>query len=171
MIGFLGLYFQQYSARRKKNTALQYERRLRSMPPKALNTCSDVPCYFCEKEEYLNFVYTGIALLFVHATNTLLKIVSLIRKYHNHKLNTNRWHRKEEPHYNHETPGRQTKLSNQLFLPHHDDCKTRMTIKQSTTKQRTFTESHNWSNNQHRINNNRTTVLKQTVAKATRGLK
>ena len=37
------------------------------------------------------------------------KIVSMIRKYHNHKLQTNPWHREEEPHSNHETPGRQTK--------------------------------------------------------------
>ena len=54
------------------------------------------------------------------------KIVSMIRKYHNHKLQTNPWHREEEPHNNHETPGRQTKQSNQLSLPHQDDCKIRM---------------------------------------------
>ena len=30
---------------------------------------------------------------------------------------------------NHETPGRQTKQSNQLCLPHQDDCTTRMDIK------------------------------------------
>ena len=30
---------------------------------------------------------------------------------------------------NHETQGRQTKQSNQLSLPHQDDCKTRMDIK------------------------------------------
>ena len=36
------------------------------------------------------------------------------------------WHREEEPHNNHETPGRQTKQTNQLSLPHQDDCKTRM---------------------------------------------
>ena len=35
----------------------------------------------------------------------------MIRKYHNHKLQTNPWHREEEPHNNHETPGRQTKQS------------------------------------------------------------
>ena len=38
-----------------------------------------------------------------------------------------------------------------------------------TTKHRTITESHNGSNNQHRINNNRTTALEWTAAKATRG--
>ena len=39
-------------------------------------------------------------------------------------------HREEEPHNNHETPGRQTKQSNQLSLQsHRDDCKTRMDIK------------------------------------------
>ena len=37
------------------------------------------------------------------------KIVSMIRKYHNHKLQTNLWHHEEEPHNNHETPGRQSK--------------------------------------------------------------
>ena len=49
----------------------------------------------------------------------------MIRKYHNHKLQTDPWHCEEEPHNNHETPGRQTKLP----LPHQDDCKTRMDIK------------------------------------------
>ena len=55
----------------------------------------------------------------------LSKIVSMIRKYHNHKPKTNPWHHEEEPHNHHESPGRQTKLS----LPHQDDCKTRMDIK------------------------------------------
>ena len=53
----------------------------------------------------------------------------MIRKYHNHKLQTNPRHREEEPHNNHETPGRQTEQSNQLSLPHQDDCKTRRDIK------------------------------------------
>ena len=35
----------------------------------------------------------------------------MIRKYHNHKLQTNPWQREEEPDNNHETPGRQTKQS------------------------------------------------------------
>ena len=33
----------------------------------------------------------------------------MIRKYRNHKLQTNPCHREKEPHSNHETPGRQTK--------------------------------------------------------------
>ena len=70
----------------------------------------------------------------------------MIRKYYNHKLQTNPWHREEEPHSNHETPGRQTKQSNQLYLPHQDDCKTRNGRKNRTTKHRTITESHNGSN-------------------------
>ena len=41
----------------------------------------------------------------------------------------NPWHHEEEPHNNHETPGRQTKQRNQLSLYHHDDCKTRMNTK------------------------------------------
>ena len=53
----------------------------------------------------------------------------MIRKYHNHKLQTNPWHSKEEPHNNHKTPGNQTKHSNQLSLPHLDDYETRMDIK------------------------------------------
>ena len=53
----------------------------------------------------------------------------MIRKYHNHKQQTNPWHREEEPHNHQETTGRQTKQSNQLSLPHRDDCKTRMDIK------------------------------------------
>ena len=42
---------------------------------------------------------------------------------------TTTWHREEEPHNNHETTGKQNKQSNQLSLPHQDDCKTRMDIK------------------------------------------
>ena len=52
----------------------------------------------------------------------------MFRKYHNHKLQTNPWHHKEESHINHETPGRQTKQSNKLSLPHQVDCKTRIKI-------------------------------------------
>ena len=37
------------------------------------------------------------------------KIVSMIRKYHNHKLQTNPWHGEEEQHNNQKTPGRQAK--------------------------------------------------------------
>ena len=42
----------------------------------------------------------------------------MIRKCHNHKLQTTPWHREEEPLNHHETPGRQIKQSNQLSLPH-----------------------------------------------------
>ena len=31
----------------------------------------------------------------------------MIRKFHNHKPQTNPWHREEEPHNHHKTPGRQ----------------------------------------------------------------
>ena len=40
----------------------------------------------------------------------------MIRKYHNHKLQTTPWHRKEELLNHHETQGRQIKQSNQLSL-------------------------------------------------------
>ena len=36
----------------------------------------------------------------------------MIRKYHNHKLQTNLWHREEEPPNNHKTSERQRKQSN-----------------------------------------------------------
>ena len=49
----------------------------------------------------------------------------MIRKYHNHKPQTNPLHREEEPHNHHDTPEIQTKQSNQPSLPHQDDCKTR----------------------------------------------
>ena len=42
---------------------------------------------------------------------------------------TTPWHREEEPLNHHTTPGRQIKQSNQLSLPHQDDCNTRMDIK------------------------------------------
>ena len=51
----------------------------------------------------------------------------MIRKYHNHKLQTYPGHREEEPHNNQETPGRQTEQSNQPS--HQDDRNTRMDIK------------------------------------------
>ena len=54
--------------------------------------------------------------------------MSMIRKYHNHKLQITQWHREEEPLNHHETPGRQIKQSNQLSLPHQDDCNTRRDI-------------------------------------------
>ena len=47
----------------------------------------------------------------------------MIRKYDNHELQTIPWHREEESHNNHKTPGRQTKQTIQLSLPHQDDCK------------------------------------------------
>ena len=52
----------------------------------------------------------------------------MIRKNHNHKLQTKPPHHKEEPHNHHKTLGRQAKQSNQLSLPHQDDCKTRMDV-------------------------------------------
>ena len=50
------------------------------------------------------------------------------QEYHNHKPQTDPWHREEEPHKHDETPGRQTKQSNQLSLPHQDDFKNKMDI-------------------------------------------
>ena len=88
----------------------------------------------------------------------------MTRKYHNHKLQVNPWHREEESHSNHETQGRQTNQSNQLSLPHQDDCKTRRDTKKRTPQHRTITESHNGSNNKQLVKINRTTTLEGTAA-------
>ena len=72
---------------------------------------------------------TSKILKHAHLIWFLAKIVSMIRKYHNHELQTNPWHREEEPHNDHETPGRQTKQSNQLSPPQYGDCKTRIDTK------------------------------------------
>ena len=53
----------------------------------------------------------------------------MIRKYHTHKLQTNQWHREEEPHNNHETPGRQTKQINRL-----SHCLIKMPVKLEWTQ-------------------------------------
>ena len=57
------------------------------------------------------------------------KQVRLIRKKLNHTLQTIPRHPEEGPHNynNHRTSERQTNLRNQLYLPHQDDCKTKMT--------------------------------------------
>ena len=70
-----------------------------------------------------------VSITYTSKLNYSKWLVSMIKKYHNHKTQANPWHSEEEPHSNHETPGRQTKQRNQLSLPHQDDCKTRMDIK------------------------------------------
>ena len=47
---------------------------------------------------------------------------STTRKHHNHKPQKTPRHREEELLNHHETQGRQIKQSNQLSLPHQDDC-------------------------------------------------
>ena len=61
----------------------------------------------------------------------------MIRKCHNHTLQTNSGHQEEESQNNnsHYTSG-----SNQLSLPHQDDCKTRYDTKYYITKQGPNTE-------------------------------
>ena len=60
----------------------------------------------------------------------LLKIVSEYdQEIPQSQTTENPWHGEEEPLNHHKTPGRQIKQSNQLSLPHQDDCNTRMDIK------------------------------------------
>ena len=82
-----------------------------------------------------------------------IKIVSMVGKYHNHKVQATPWYPEEEA--NTITSNRDKNRSNQLSLPHRDNCKARMDTKKRTTKHRTVTESHNGSNIQQRINNDR----------------
>ena len=78
----------------------------------------------------MNFVYP----LFHFLTNVKmygdqLEIVSEYDQENLQSLQKTPWPREEEPLNHHETPGRQIKQSNQLSLPHQDDCNTRMDIK------------------------------------------
>ena len=88
----------------------------------------------------------------------------MIRKYHNHKPQTTLRHCQEKLLNHHGTPGRQIKQSNQLSLPHQDDCNARTDTKQRANKHRTITNSHNGSNNKLNVNNNRITALERTAA-------
>ena len=56
----------------------------------------------------------------------IAKIVSEYNQEITQSKTANPWHHEAKPHNNHETSGRQKKQSNQLSLPHQDDCKTRM---------------------------------------------
>ena len=81
----------------------------------------------------------------------------MIRKYHFHKLQTNSWYREEEPHNNYETPGRQTKQSNQPPFPTKTTTKPESWIGeglQSNAHQNTKQPQtpHNGSNNKVKSN-------------------
>ena len=88
-----------------------------------------------------------------------LKLSKIVSEYDqeipHHKPLTIPWHLEEEPPKHHETPERQIKQSNQLSLPHQDDCNIRTDTKQHSTKHRTITDSHNGNNNKQKVNNNR----------------
>ena len=88
----------------------------------------------------------------------------MLRKYHNHKLQTNLM----APRGRATQQSRDTRKTNQakqpaLSLPNQDDCKTRRDIKKRTTKHRTITESHNGSINKQQVNNIRTTALESVA--------
>ena len=78
----------------------------------------------------------------------------MIRKYHNHKLQVNPWHREEEPHNNHEAPGRPTKQSGSLF-PIKMIAKLERIQSNAQQNHRTTTDSHNGSNNKQQQQNRR----------------
>ena len=71
----------------------------------------------------------GLIALFCRAQLGIMFEYEIVREYDQEIPQLQTWHWEEEPHNNYETPGRQTKQSNQLSLPHQDDCTTRMDIK------------------------------------------
>ena len=83
------------------------------------------------------------------------EIVSMIRKYHNHTLRANLWHREEEPHNYHKT-----KQSNQLSLPHPDDRKLEWTY---SNAQQNLEQLQDHTMGVLINNDNRTTSLERTA--------
>ena len=55
--------------------------------------------------------------VFIHIIQTYSLIQWVFSKVVNQEIPQNPWHRETKPHNNYETPGRQTKQSNQLSLP------------------------------------------------------
>ena len=53
----------------------------------------------------------------------------MIRKYHNHKLQTTPWHREEEPLNHHATPGRQRRQPWDIKSPTYNDDVVAVNIK------------------------------------------
>ena len=98
------------------------------------------PVFICLKNrKFATFVFLSFQLKLqyfkfsasVVSENNQAKIVSEYDQEipQSQTAQTTPWHREEEPLNHHETPGRQIKQSNQLSLPHQDDCNTRMDIK------------------------------------------
>ena len=65
---------------------------------------------------WIEYHHTIIDTVTSHYTVLIAKIVSIVRKYHNHKPQTTPRHPEEEPLNRNETPQRQIKQSNQLSL-------------------------------------------------------
>ena len=91
-----------------------------------------------------------MCLVYVERFNPM----SIIRKYHNHTLQTNpRQCDEETPNiYSNKTPGRKLKQSNQPSLSRQDDRKTRKDTKLCISKQRLNTEPHKHCEVHKRIN-------------------
>ena len=60
----------------------------------------------------------------------------MIRKYHNHKLQTNPWQHEEEPHMNHEPPGRKNSKATSSLFPTNVVAKLELT--ESNAQQKTL---------------------------------
>ena len=106
-----------------------------SEPPLDLPPPLQILCYNSFSSTKLS-LYQNAGNNFQIASFLLLSFrpsTEIVREYDqklpHHKPQTTPWHREEEPLNRHETPGRQTKQSNQPSLPHQDYCNTRMDIK------------------------------------------
>ena len=104
------------------------------------------------KQSALSLLYQNYCKTRKYTKHCPTKIVSMIRKYHNYKLQTNLWHREEEPHNIHKTPGRQSKATSSLF-----SIKMIAKLERTqSTAQRNMKQTqdpHNGSNNKQRIYN------------------
>ena len=85
---------------------------------------------FCSELQTMSFVLDIHIIIFQLPLILTAKIVSEYdQEIPQSQTADNPWHREEEPLNHHKTPGRQIKQSNQLSLPHQDDCNTRVDIK------------------------------------------
>ena len=84
----------------------------------------------------------------------------MIRKYHNHTLQTNPRHRKEEPQniYSNKTFVWQQKQNNQLSLPLQDDWKLERTQRNAYKQRQTQNLHKQLEGHKQRTNNNITTT-------------
>ena len=74
----------------------------------------------CTLESFFPRKHARLSLIFAVYISTTKEIVNehdMIRKCHNHKEQANPWHRDEEAHDNHKTPGRKLQQTTSYLFP------------------------------------------------------